>query len=76
MIREVIYKLVTKSTSLRKKKKKIPPPSPLLSCQSAQQNSWLYHLVLLKTPGYDQKQRHISPGPLQPVWVTCFCGDI
>lgn len=66
MIREVIYKLVRKSTSLRKKKKKkdkIPPPSLLLSCQSTQHNSWFYHLVLLKMPGYDQKQCHISPGP-------------
>lgn len=78
MICEVIYKLVRKSTSLRKKKKEakslLSPHS--LSCQSTQQKSWLYHLVLLKMPGYDQKQRHISPGSPQLGWVTCFCGDI
>ena len=93
MIRGVIYKLGRQNTSIRGKKKNTqkkqqkgkkkerkresPPPSVLLSCQSAQQHSWLHHLLLLKMPGHDQKQQqYISPGPPQWFLVTCLSGDI
>lgn len=84
MIREVIYKLVRKSTSLRKKKKKkrkkkketkFPLPPCSFHVRAPGRTPRFIIWFFLKCPVMMRSSAIFPQGPPQPVWGTCFCGD-